>query len=366
MTGRARAGERTGDRRVRRSGPRPAISVAVLNYNGRDVLPGTLRSLEAVRGEETEIVVVDDGSSDGSPEWVEEHHPDVRVVRMGRNTARLNRVRNVALEETRHRYVFLTDNDVRVEPGCLGQLLDVMLGSGEKNVLCCIPRLVYHDDPGRVYHDGGGLHFLCVSTAVPRGEPVEDLSPSPPRPTIGGGIMLIDRKRSEVVGGFDEGYLMGWGDDGEFHVRGRLAGLEVLQVSTAVARHVERQHGTERALAQVYNRYRLLLTAYSGRTLALLAPALLAFEIGLTAAAAIGGFLGERVTALRMAAADLPEFRIRRREIQSGRRVPDRQILSGGGVMAPPDLSGSRWAALGTRALTTAVDLYWRAVRRWV
>jgi GT2 family glycosyltransferase len=168
--------------------------VAVTNYNGREVLPDTLASLEAVRDDRTEVLLVDDGSDDGSPGWVEEHHPHVRVLRMGRNTARLNRVRNVALGAASHRWVFLTDNDVEVEPGCLATLLDTALQ--EPDVLCCTPRLVYHGDPGRIYHDGGGLHYLCVSTAVPRGRRVESHPPGPPRPTVGGGIMLIDRRAS--------------------------------------------------------------------------------------------------------------------------------------------------------------------------
>lgn len=343
--------------------PRP-ITAAVVNYNGREVLPDTLASLEAVRGDDTEILVVDDGSDDGSPEWVEEHHPHVRVLRMGRNTARLNRVRNVALEAARHRWVFLTDNDVEVEPGCLATLLDVV--RREPDVLCCTPRLVYRDEPGRIYHDGGELHYLCLSTAVPRGRPVESRPPRPPRATVGGGIMMIDRRASREIGDFDGGYLLGWGDDGEFHVRGRLAGYRCLHVSSAVARHVERPRGTDRALGQVYNRYRLLLTAYSGRSLALLAPALAAFELALTAASLAEGFFRERIAAVGRVVKDFGEIRSRRRRVRARRRVGDREILTGGALMTPAALSGSRLVAAARRAAAAAAELYWRLVRRWL
>lgn len=343
--------------------PRP-VTVAVANYNGRDVLPDTLASLGAVRGDRTEILLVDDGSDDGSPEWVEEHHPDVRLVRMGRNTGRLNRVRNVALRAARHRHVFLMDNDIGVEPGCLATLLEVV--RDDPDVLCCTPRLVYHDDPGRIYHDGGGLHYLCVSTAVPRGRRVESHPPGPPRPTVGGGIMMIDRRASREIGGFDGDYLLGWGDDGEFHVRGRLAGYRCLHVSSAVARHVAGPRGTDRALGQVYNRYRLLLTTYSARSLVLLAPALAVFELALTAAALAGGFFSERMAALARVAGDLGEIRSRRRRFQARRRVADREILCGGALMTPGGLGGSRLLAAGQRALAAAAELYWRLVRRWL
>lgn len=357
--GRAGDGPAAGGGRLRRP-----LSVAVINYNGRDVLPATLAALERMGDDRMDVVVVDDGSDDGSPGWVEEHHPSVRVVRMGRNTGRPNCVRNVGLEAARHRLVFLTDNDVEVDPGCLATLLEVMLE--EPDVLCCTPRLVYRSDPERLYHDGGALHYLCVSAAVPRGRRVADHPAVPPTPTVGGGIMLVDRRLAREIGGFDEGYLFGWGEDGDFHVRGRQAGLRVLQVSDAVARHAERSKGTDRALAQVYNRYRLLLTAYSARSLLLLAPALAAFEVALTAAAAAGGFLGDRFRGLARAIGSLGEIRARRREVQARRRVPDGRILVAGPLMTPGGIEGSRLAALGREALRSAADLYWRLVRRWL
>lgn len=364
MTGSPGAGPGTVGREDERTPlPRP-LSVAITNYNGRAVLPDTLAALEAVADDRMEILVVDDGSDDGSPAWVEEHHPDVRVVRMGRNTARLNRVRNAGLEAASHRHVFLTDNDVQVEPGCLRELLDVMLS--EPDVLCCVPRLVYRGDPGRIYHDGGDLHFLCVSTDVPRGQPVASRPPGPPRPTVGGGVMLVDTELSRRIGGLDGGYLLGWGDDGEFHVRGRLAGYRVLQVSSAVARHVERPRGTDRARGQIYNRYRLLSTVYSRRSLVLLGPALAAFEVGLTVAAAAGGFLRDRFGALLRAVRHAGELRDRRRDVQASRRVADREVLTGGTLMVPPGLEGSLLARLGARAAARLTGLYWRLVGRWL
>lgn len=340
------------------------VTAAVINYNGREVLPDTLASLEAVGDDRMEILVVDDGSDDGSPGWVEEHHPGVRVVRIGRNTARPNHVRSVALEAASRRWVFLLDNDVQVEPGCLATLLHV--ARGDPDVLCCTPRLVYSDDPDRIYHDGGKLHYLCVSTAVPRGEGVESRPPGPPRSTVGGGVMLVDRRASREIGGFDGEYMLGWGDDGEFHVRGRLAGYRVLQVSSAVARHVERPGGDARALGQMYNRYRLMLTTYSWRSLALLAPPLVAFEFALTAASIVDGFFRERIAAITRIAGDLGEIRSRRREVQDRRRVSDREVLSGGDLMTPRRLEGSRLVAAGQRALAAAAGLYWRLVRRWL
>ena len=341
------------------------MTVGIVNYNGAEVLPDTMTALEQVVSSQTELLLVDDGSDDGSPEWVERHYPRVRVERMGTNTGRLNRVRNVVLREANHRLVFLMDNDISPTEGCLERLADVLLAR-DARVLACTPRLVYHDAPDRIYQDGGGLHYLCVSTAGARGDPVADHPPRPPHPTLGGGVMLIDRQAWRSMGGFDEAYLRGWGDDGEFQLRGRLRGWEVLHVSDAVCGHVARPHGPERMTAQIYNRYRTLATAYSARSLILLAPPLLVFELALTVLAVFGGFAGTRFRGLGRALSERSEILRRRRDIQRARRVRDGRILEGGSLMHPDAAGRSRLVRVGTRLLASALEAYWKLVRRWI
>lgn len=340
------------------------VSVAVINYNGSRVLPDTMDALEAVRSRCREVVVVDDGSDDGSPEWVEREHPWARVVRFERNTGRLNLVRNRALKEAKSPFVFLMDNDIVVHRGAIEALLETL--DRRPEAICCTPRLLYRRDPDRIYHDGGGLHYLCVSRAGTRGATVGGAPVPLPTPTIGCGIMLIARRRALDMGGFDEGYLRGWGDDGEFHLRARLSGAEVLQDSRASCEHVARPHGADRVLGQLYNRYRMLATAYSTRSLVLLAPTLLAFEAALTVASLAGGFTTLRFSALARALADLPEFARRRSEIQSHRSRRDGEILEGGAVTLPTAGTGLTDRSMLVRIAIAASDLYWKLVRRWL
>lgn len=345
-------------------GELPRVSIVITNYNGADVLPPTMRAVDALRNDRTQVVVVDDGSTDGSAEWVEAHHPYARVVRMGHNTGRLNEVRNAGIRAATHRSVLLMDHDVVLREGCLRRLLAVM--ENEPNVLCCTPRLVDRKDPDRIYSDGGGLHYLCVSTASARGTPVSRRPAGEPRSTIGGGVMLLDREELVAMGGFDEGYLRGWGDDGELHLRGRLSGRRVLHVPSAVAEHVTRPHGEERVGAQFYNRYRMLATAYSRRTLLLLAPVLIVFELGLTGLALMKGFVGLRLSALRRAWTSRRQFLRRRREIQERRRVPDAAVLRGGRLMHPDALDAGFLLRWSVRAVSLLSDIYWWTVRRWL
>ena len=95
------------------------LSVVITNYNGIRTLPGTLESLRKSTHPIEEIIVVDDGSTDGSGEWLRTHHPEIRLIAFERNTGNLAKVRNAGLEAARGTHVFLTDNDIELLPDCL-------------------------------------------------------------------------------------------------------------------------------------------------------------------------------------------------------------------------------------------------------
>jgi GT2 family glycosyltransferase len=337
-----------------------AVTIVITNYNGRAVLARTLETARAVLGD-IPIIISDDGSDDGSAEEAAERFPGVRVVSPGRHTARLNIVRNVGIKAATTPYVFLIDNDILIQHGCLEELLRVLRSS--QSVVCCTPRLIDADDPNRIYADGNYLHFLGLSGATKRNRLVSETPPAAPRPTFGGGIMLIDVRHAAALGFFDEGYAIGWADDAEFQLRGRMRGLAALHVATAACTHAGKDHGTKRSYGQFYNRYRLLSISYSLRTLVLLAPPLLAFEVALTLFSIFIGVDGKRFRALRDVWRDRADIRARRAIVQESRRVGDSELLNGGGV----ELAGrmGRFAPMraATRVVTFVLGAYWRLVR---
>lgn len=340
----------------------PSVTVTICNYNGRDVLPATLAALEAACDVSVPVILVDDGSTDGSVEWVRRRHPRVQVFSMGGNTRRVNAVRNRALRQVRTRYAMMIDNDVMLSADCLSRLLDV-LRRGDR-VFCCTPRLLYHDDPQRIYHDGLPLHYLCVSGVSRRGQSVWQAPAGPPRPTLGCGIMMVDMQVARALDFMDEEYQFGWGDDGEFQLRARILGYQVLHVSEASCLHVERSHGNARAGAQFYNRYRLMAIAYQTRTLVLLAPMLLLFELMMLVMAVTQGLGLAQWRAARQIARQRNTLWAKRRDLQRRRRVGDGCLLEGG----PLGMTGARskLVALGTAACSGASSAYWHLVGPWL
>ena len=102
-----------------------AASVVIPNWNGRDLLEKYLPSVIAALSDspQNEIIVVDNGSEDGSAQFVREHFPQVRVLALERNLG-FGGGSNAGFQAARNDIVVLLNSDMRVERNFLQPLLD--------------------------------------------------------------------------------------------------------------------------------------------------------------------------------------------------------------------------------------------------
>ena len=117
----------------------PLVSVCIANWNCRDLLRNCLRSLEESRGVSLEVIVVDNGSSDGAADMVARDFPRVRLIR---NVANLGfaRANNQAARAARGELLFFLNNDTVVPEDALSQLADQL--RRHPDVVLIGPRLV--------------------------------------------------------------------------------------------------------------------------------------------------------------------------------------------------------------------------------
>jgi GT2 family glycosyltransferase len=338
------------------------LTVAILNYNGKHVLGDAIASVQASTYAPFEILVVDDGSTDGSASFVTQNFPEVRVVELGRNTRRLNHVRNRALNEAKTRLVFLMDNDVVLEPSCLSVLVSQMRALPNSAVLTT--RAVFQSDPERIYVDAQGMHFLCNTVALTRDG---DLSAAAedPRPSVGWGTQLIDKLKASVIGFFDEDYVMGWGDDGEFHQKIHLAGLGCYSVPKALVYH-KREAGSDRIYGGVRNRWSLIIETYAVRSLLVLAPVLVLYEIALFSFLCLKGRWREYLGAMTDVVASLPRLLTNRSRVQNLRASADRDLLMGGPIYIRGSLVARKSLQLGMNLLNQVFEGYWKVARKLI
>ncbi len=304
------------------------VSVAITNYNGGDLLLEVIRACRGSRHRNLEIIVVDDGSNDGSLRRALDAYPDIQGIDLTRNTQRLNVVRNAGIKAARGDYVLLIDNDVCFAPDAIPRLLEVL--RADPGNATASPRLISaFDDGERIYWDGGSLHYLGASVCPNRNAPLDTPARAPER-NIGCGNVLIDRHKLAEIGYFDEAYALGWADDGEIYYRFLAAGYECLHVSEVTATHIAKLRTTERLGAQLRNRWMFLLKNYEARTLWVVLPALAVFELMQFGFCLLKGAAGIYFKALVQVFKELRGYGADRRRFAACRRRGDGDILSSG------------------------------------
>lgn len=181
---------------------RSAATVVIPNWNGRDLLAGYLPSVvEALAGNpENEIIVVDNGSSDGSAEFVRQNFPGVKTLPLDRNLG-FGGGSNAGVRAARNDIVVLLNSDMRVAPDFLAPLLE---GFADPLVFAVSCQIFFSDPAKRREETGltqgwwqdGGLKVRH------RDDPaVNRLFPCF---YGGGGSCAFDRRKFLELGGFDE------------------------------------------------------------------------------------------------------------------------------------------------------------------
>lgn len=342
----------------------PSLTVAVINHNGIDVLPATLDALRNADYPDLKVVLADDQSTDDSVAFVAQNYPEVRVLAVKESKHKPSVPRNLALRECDTPYVLLLDNDVAMQPDSLKRLMQVMIE--RPNTFRVVPRIVDHDNPDRIYIDGGGLSYLGISARSVRGKSVQELPPGKPIASIGSGIILLNRAAALKLNGFDEDYLFGWGEDAELTVRARMLGFEAWTVQDALGLHVEKEHGTHRAEAQFYNRYRLMLINYSMRGLILLTPAIVLFDVMMFTMGLLKGLAPLHMRAVERVVRNWSNIMQQRRFVQQRRAVGDASLLEGTPILITGVLRQSP-ALLKCAGVASGFFIaYWQLVRHFL
>ncbi len=216
-------------------------SIIVLNWNGKDLLAQGLPSvLDAVRadGKPHEILVVDNGSTDGSVEFIRAGFPEVRIVSLPLNMGFADG-NNAGVRAARHDVVVLLNNDMIVEPGFLKPLLN---GFGPRT-FAVSSQIFLQDRTARREETG-------KTTAVFRRGMIDYSHRSlagrmPSRPYYpafwaGGGSSAFHRERFLLLGGFSPVYGPAYVEDTDLSYRAWKAGFEVLFAPGSVVYHKHR------------------------------------------------------------------------------------------------------------------------------
>jgi GT2 family glycosyltransferase len=254
------------------------IAAIVPNYDGIAMLGSCLDSLEAQDRPFDEIIVVDNGSTDGSAGMVRERHPGVRLIEMGWNSGFV-KANNTAAASTDCGLLVLVNNDCIASPGWLSGLLGA-LGDDVGSVTSSMRNI---SDTGVLDSAGGAVNLLGFAWDIGRGLPASMFDRRAEVAFPCGGAMMIRRAALEDPDTIFWDRIFIYGEDVELGFRLWNRGWRVVYEPSAVVRHVHRATCSRAPLTReircIRNRLIVLRRHLPPRKLARIMPVIVLWQV---------------------------------------------------------------------------------------
>jgi len=239
--------------------PRNKVAVIVLGYNGANVIGPCLESLFKSSYQDIEVIVVDNGSSDGTAEVVRDKFPAARLISTGKNLGFAGGC-NVGLRylsdksdiSDRYDIVILLNDDTTIEPDAIDEIVQFAASDRDIGIIGC--KILYPDGK-TIQHAGAAVLPNGLTRHYGYGEPdngqfdrVFDVA------YVTGAAIAIKREVLNKLGLLDAGYFPAYFEEAEFCERARRLGFRVVYLPRAVVRHYE-SHASVKGSFSFFARY---------------------------------------------------------------------------------------------------------------
>jgi GT2 family glycosyltransferase len=302
------------------------------------------------------VVVVDNGG--GGPEIdAAERLDGVSVVAAPRNLG-FGAGCNLGASSTDADVLVFLNPDTVVRPGAIAALVAAL---EERSVGVAQARLLLLDRPDVLNSGGNVLHLSGLAWPGGYGEPASGITSVREIAYASGAALAMRSDIFRELGGFTEELFL-YQEDLDLSWRARLSGRSVVVVPGADVLHDYVFERPDRRKEYYLERNRLVfvLTSYSGRLLALVAPVLLAVELAIALVAAREGWLAEKLRGWGWLLRHRGWLRLHRRRVQGLRRVPDRELARHLTPVVDPVMLT---LPAGSSLMNGVFSVWWRVVR---
>jgi GT2 family glycosyltransferase len=303
-------------------------SIIIVNYNGGIKIVQCLRSVFGLIEAGTEVIVVDNASSDGSAETIEASFPDLRLIRAGENLG-FGAGNNLGAAQANGRYIVFLNPDTVVCGHWLSKMLGVLDEDQEAGLVT--PKILMAGDPDLINACGNRIHLTGLTLCRGLKAPSQSFSSAEEVDAVSGAAFAIRHSLFDELDGFDEDMFL-YVEDTDLSLRARLAGWHCIYTPDSQVQHDYRLKITPlKIFYQERNRHLMLLKTFRWATLAVLLPAQFAAECiswGFVLTADRRN-IGNKVKAYQWIFSNRSRILEKRREVQALRKVPDRQLLRG-------------------------------------
>lgn len=336
-------------------GSHPSLSVVIVTHDSAVDIERSIPALVAELRPGDELIVCDNGSTDGTLAAVRRLAPDAKVIESTNVgfAAGCNAGASLAAGEL----LCLLNPDAIVAPGFRDAIeLPMLDGRG-----WAAWQALVSSEGGSVVNTGGGVvHYSGISWAGGAGRPIAAAPREPAEVTYASGACLAIRRGAwEDLGGFSEPYFL-YHEDTDLGLRLWLSGMRVgIEPGARCDHDYDFDKGPRKWFYLERNRWATIIRTYPTSLLLLLAPALVATEVAIHLAAAAGGWLPQKLRADLAVVGAIRRLVAERREIQRASRVDAAEFA----LLLTPELDSDFLGRVGSSALINRLSrAWWRAV----
>ncbi len=209
-------------------------TVVIPNLNGMQYLRDCLDSLMEQSRQDFSVILIDNGSADGSADYVESHYPEVEVIRFEENLGFCRAV-NEGIRRTETPYVVLLNNDTVCDTFFIEELVGAM--EADPKLFSCASKMVQMADPDLMDNAGDYYCALGWAYALGKGKPSSRYDRERYIFSACAGAAIYRRSVFDETGLFDEVHFA-YLEDIDVSWRARIAGYRIRYIPSAVVRHV--------------------------------------------------------------------------------------------------------------------------------
>ena len=228
------------------------ISIIIPNFNGEKFLKECLNSIKKQNFSHYEVIIVDNGSNDGSVEYIKDNYDEFTLIQNQKNLGFATAV-NQGIKSSNAEYVFLLNNDTELEVECVSKLLNCI--DKDENIFSVSSKMIQNQDRNLIDDAGDEYTLLGYTKKVGNNRSTELYQSKREIFSACAGAALYRRNIFDIIGYFDENFFA-YMEDVDISYRARIYGFKCVYCPEAVVYHdVSATSGSK------YNAFKIRLAA---------------------------------------------------------------------------------------------------------
>ncbi len=205
-------------------------SIIIVNWNGKEHLEKCLNTIfEKTQYPDYEVIIVDNGSIDGSLEFIKNNYQSITLIENPKNLG-FSRANNQGIRAASGEFIFLLNNDTEVREGWLSNAIKVAQSNPKIGIVGC--KLIFPD--GRIQHTGGYVTDAGIGKHY-----VDDVDGEREVEYVTGAAILIKKELIDKIGLLDEKFSPIYFEETDLCFRARAAGFKVVYTPNSLIIHSE-------------------------------------------------------------------------------------------------------------------------------